>query len=77
MIIALYLNINLKSAHSVSIGIREFLTHQGITVVAEDEQADHIGAQPLSKVDPKKVDFVISMGGDGTILRFIHSHPEV
>lgn len=77
MIIALYLNINVKSTHSVSMGIREFLTHRGITVVAEDDQADHIGAEPLSKVDPKKIDFVISMGGDGTILRFIHSHPEI
>jgi NAD+ kinase len=77
MIIALFPNVKLKNAHSIAIGIREFLTHRDVKVVAEDEEAAHIGAEALSSVDPKKIDFAISMGGDGTILRLIHNHPEI
>ena len=73
MIIALFPNE--KKAHSfeIGIGIREFLEKQGITVVAEDEKAKRIGAAPLSSVDPKKIDFLIAMGGDGTLLRITHN----
>lgn len=62
---------------NIAIGIREFLVSHGAQVVVEDEEAAEISAAPLSSVDPKKVDFIISLGGDGTILRLIHKHPEL
>ena len=43
-------------------------------MVAEDEDAALIGATPISKVDPKEIKFLISMGGDGTILRLSHKY---
>lgn len=72
MIIGLFPNSDLKQSRNLAIGIREFLVSQKITVVAEDEEAAAIGATPISEVDPKKIRFLISMGGDGSILRLVH-----
>ena len=72
MIIALFPNEQFKRSLELATGIREFLEKHKVTVVAEDEKADSIGAKPLSKVDPKEIKFLIVMGGDGTILRISH-----
>lgn len=74
MIIALFPNEKKKHSFELASEIREFLENQGITVVAEDEKADKIGAKHLSSVDPSKIKFLISMGGDGTILRLCHRY---
>ena len=74
MIIALFPNISKKQSKNLAIGIQEFLSNQGVTVVAEDEEAALIHAQPISSVDPKEIRFMISMGGDGTILRLVHQY---
>ena len=50
----------------------EFLEKRGIKTAAEDEKARSIGALPLSKVNAKEIRFLISMGGDGTLLRISH-----
>ncbi len=72
MIIALFPNEQFKRSIELAIGIREFLEKHGITVVAEDDKAASIGAKPLSQANPKEIKFLISMGGDGTILRISH-----
>lgn len=77
MIIALFHNANKNQAREIAISIREFLQRQSITVVAEDEEAHSIGADPLSGISEDQVDFSISLGGDGTILRLIHRHPKL
>lgn len=77
MIIALFPNTLKTRSKNITIGIREFLTQRGVTVVVEDAEAANYDATPLSSVDPTKVDFRISLGGDGTILRLVHSHPEL
>ena len=69
MMIALFPNEQLKQSFDIAIHIREFLEDQGIAVVAEDEKAAAIGAAPLSSIDPEEIQFLIAMGGDGTILR--------
>lgn len=74
MIIAIFANTSKKQSKNLAIGIQEFLSNHGVTVVAEDEEAPHIGAKPLSQIDPEKIDFMISMGGDGTILRLVHKY---
>jgi NAD+ kinase len=48
-----------------------------VIVVAEDEEARFIGAKSFSEIDPKTIDILISMGGDGTILRLIHQYEEL
>lgn len=77
MIIALFPNKSKRHTKHLAIGIFEFLSKNGVTVVTEDDQAEEIGAKPLSKIDPKEINFVISMGGDGTMLRLIHQYPEI
>ena len=77
MIIALFPNPAKQQSYKYAQGIREFLVGHHIQVVAEDSKAEELGAAPLSSVDLKQIDFLISMGGDGTILRVLHTHPEI
>jgi NAD+ kinase len=77
MIIALFLNPLKNNSQKIALDIREYLSQRGITVVGEDETAEEIGVIPLSEINPKEVDFSLSLGGDGTILRLLHRHPEV
>lgn len=77
MIIALFPNEQKSSSKAIAIGIREFLTSHDVTVACEDDRAEEIGAIPLSSIDPKTIDFRVSLGGDGTILRMVHRHPEI
>lgn len=77
MIIALFPNFTKPQARPLAIAIREFLVANGAIVVADDDEAEQLGASPLSACDPSSIDFVISMGGDGTILRFVHRYPHI
>lgn len=77
MIIALFPNTRKKTAKNLAIGIREFLCNHGVTVVADDEEAAQIGAEPLSSINPQDIEFLVSMGGDGTILRLVHRFPDL
>lgn len=74
MIIALFPNTSKKQSKNLAIGIQEFLSNNGVTVVAEDEEAPLINAKPISSVDPQDIRFLISMGGDGTMLRLAHKY---
>lgn len=77
MNVALFTNPNKNHASPISIGIVEFLKLHKIKVFAEDKIASEICAEPFSKMDPKHINFIISLGGDGTILRLFHAHPEL
>lgn len=74
MIIALFPNEKKKQSFELASNIVQFLESQGVTVVAEEEKAAQIQAKPLSSVDPSAIQFLISMGGDGTILRLCHHY---
>lgn len=74
MIIAIFPNTTKKQSRNLAVGIQEFLSNHGITVVAEDEEAKLINAKPISSIDPKEIKFLISMGGDGTMLRLAHKY---
>lgn len=77
MKIAIFPNTQKAQSKAIAEGIRKYLTNHGTSVYTEDEEAEKIGAEPLSSVDPETIDFVITLGGDGTILRSIHKHPEI
>lgn len=77
MIIALFMNIAKNHSRPLALGIREFLEARGVVVVAEDETAQEIKAKSLKDTNLKEIDFAISLGGDGTILRLFHKHPEL
>src|SRR3990167_2673760 len=74
MIIALFPNLLKKESihHATEIG--QFLKKKGIHVVADDAKADQIHVDPLSSVDPQKIAFLITMGGDGTILEISNKY---
>jgi NAD+ kinase len=76
MLIALFRNRLIHPSKNLAVGIREFLTNQGIQVATEDQDAEEIGATPLSRFHPSDVQFIISLGGDGTILKLMHHHPD-
>jgi len=75
--IALFPNLSKREPKNIAVGIREFLTSHGVKVLAEDEIAQEIGAEKLSSTKPKAIDFMVSLGGDGTILNLVHGHPEL
>ncbi len=77
MLIALFANLQKKPSKDLAIGIREFLQSQGYRVVAEDEEADILGALPMSQINLHEIEFMISMGGDGSILRLVHKYPKL
>jgi NAD+ kinase len=77
MLVALFPNLTKPSSLQIAKRTSEFLINHGVKVVAEDSKADLLNLPYLSSVQPDQVDFLISMGGDGTILGMIHEHPEL
>lgn len=77
MIVALFPNFSKPNAKDLAIEIRDFLVAKNIKVLAEDDFAEELGASPLSSEKPSAIDFMISMGGDGSILRLLHRHPQI
>ncbi len=77
MLIALFPNLRKKPSKDLAIGVREFFQAEGYIVVAEDAEAAEIGAIPLSTINPRDIQLMISVGGDGSILRLMHRYPEL
>ncbi|MDR3624904.1 MAG: NAD(+)/NADH kinase [Chlamydiales bacterium] len=77
MIIALFPNVHKEQAFEIAVTIREFLTKAGVSVVADDLHAKTLEVQPLSSVNMKDINFLISIGGDGSILSVFHTHKDL
>jgi NAD+ kinase len=77
MIIALFPNTYKRESKNVALGIYEFLSSHGVTVVLSEAENLIPDAKLVSEVDPATIDFCISLGGDGTILRLFRNHPEI
>lgn len=77
MKVALFPNTTKQQSVEVAGGIVEFLKGRDVEVYVNDEETDLIKAKPLSSAEPKSIDFCITIGGDGTILRFVHRHPRI
>ncbi len=77
MIIALFPNARKSPSIAIAKDICQFLIKKNIQVVADDLLAAMIEAKPLSEMEGQKIDFFISLGGDGTILRLVHRYPEL
>lgn len=77
MNIALLVNRHKPQAEMIKKEVRDFLLQRGAHLFTEEEDAAELGIEPLSAIDPKKIDFMISLGGDGTLLRIIHRHPAI
>ena len=77
MQIALFPNLDKSDAKKIAIAIREFCEKKGARVAAPQKVASLIGAQELEGLSPKAIDFRITLGGDGTILKMVHEFPEI
>jgi NAD+ kinase len=77
MMIALFPNEMKDQSLKIATEVCQFLKAKKSDVVAEDRLASMIGARPLSEVEINKINFRISLGGDGTILRLVHRHPNL
>jgi len=77
MIILIHRITQKSRSKNLGLGIVEYLSSRNVTVVSEDEDSKEIGAEPLSEYKKKKIDYIISLGGDGTILRLIHKYPDI
>ena len=77
MLIALFPNeTKLHSLH-VAAEVCRFLREHRVRVAAEEGVSDKIGAESLTVFQPSDIDVRISLGGDGTILRLVHRHPDL
>lgn len=77
MNVALFPNMIKSQTKHVAIDIVNFLSSKGAKIYAEDVASAEIDALPLSSIDIQEVDFALSLGGDGTILRLVHRHPDL
>ena len=65
--IGLILHSRREDALGYAARIVRYLTKRGISVCAEDAFAEDVGVTPFSAVD--RADIIVSLGGDGTLLR--------
>ncbi len=77
MLIALFPNLTKPGSMQIGMDIRDFLHKKGVLVVTDEEKAASLSVPSLSTVPPETIDFMITLGGDGTILRIVHAHPEI
>lgn len=75
MKIALFPNTSKAESLQIALGVVNFLREMGVTVFAEQSDADHLKIPSLSRIDISEIDFFISMGGDGSILHLVHRYP--
>jgi NAD+ kinase len=69
MIIALFPSKSKDSNFEVAKCVIEFFDERKVHVVVDDQYAEIFSRPPISSVPATSIDFLISMGGDGTILR--------
>lgn len=77
MKIALFPNEKKTLSLEVTRDVCSYLKDNGIEVTAEPSIATTLGAQEMTENDLDQIDFQISFGGDGTILRLLHRHPNL
>jgi NAD+ kinase len=77
MVIALFPKIQEKKHKELAKQVLTFLQNKNVQVVVEDDKAEALNTAPLSSTDPKNIEFLITMGGDGSILRVAHHYSEL
>jgi len=74
MIIAVFPHEKKKDSISLTKKIITYLNKHKIEVVSEDHKAKLLKIKSINAVNPKKIKFLIAMGGDGTMLRLAHRY---
>ena len=74
MIIALFPKTQKAESKRLAREVIDFLTQHHATVVVEDDKAADLQAPSLSSIKSEEIKFLITMGGDGSILRIAHQY---
>ncbi|MCB1180790.1 MAG: NAD(+)/NADH kinase [Chlamydiia bacterium] len=77
MKVALFANITKKESFELGKNIIAFFRDHEVEVVTREDESKNFGIPSLSTVKPEEIDFLISCGGDGTILRLVHHFPHI
>ncbi|MBI3900533.1 MAG: NAD(+)/NADH kinase, partial [Chlamydiia bacterium] len=78
MIVVLFTNMKKQQSFEIATQVTHFLQSRGVTVLSRDDEAKELAIPPLSSaVASEKIDALISLGGDGTILRLVHHFPHL
>ncbi len=75
MNIAVFFNPHHNQSKQLALGIRDFLAQHQVQIVVEDGLAKEMGSTPLSKAST--IQFIISLGGDGTLINTVHAHADI
>lgn len=74
MLIAIFPNKEKKESINLAKDISVFLKNKNISVAVDDEYSKTVDIPPISSIDKKNINFLISLGGDGTILNLHHKY---
>lgn len=74
MIIALFPKFDAPDSIDLARQIITFFAKHRILVVVEEDKVGQLNVPPLSSVSPQEITFLITMGGDGSILRIAHAY---
>lgn len=74
MKIALFPKTDKETSKKIAHDVVHFLDQKGVMVVMNDPYAKEFDRPPLSSIDFNELQFLISMGGDGSILRLLHQY---
>lgn len=77
MIFALFPNTKKINSKDIAFQVKEYLLSKNMSVVAEEEISQEMGVRSLKDIDLNEIDFIVTFGGDGTILRRLHRHPSI
>jgi NAD+ kinase len=73
---AVFYNPAKEEALAIITSICKFLSENHIKIFTE-EPIPKIETTLLSNISPSKIDFSLCLGGDGSILRMVHRHPDM
>ncbi len=77
MKIALFINTKKEKSLHIALSVAEFLSSHGVEVFVDEHQAETLNAKTLDEKSCSEIDFLITLGGDGTILQAIHEYPDL
>lgn len=77
MIIAIFPNKQKKNSLELASEIAKFLHKKNVEVTAPDTEAEMLGLTRLSTKKPSEIEYCITLGGDGTILRIVHEYSDI
>ncbi len=74
MIIALFPSLSIRQSKKITKEIISFFQSKKVNIVCDDESANDLNIPPISSIDPNDITFLLTMGGDGTIIRIAHQY---